>query len=283
MIPPEEPVREFVDVNGVRLFVRTVGAGPAVIVLHGGPGAHHDYLLPQYDALADGRCLRYYDQRGGGQSPVDRQTPVGWREHVADLLALLELWGYRSSTIVGYSWGAMLAMLFALEHTSRVSRLALVSPAAATIAGRAAFNARFADRMNHPSIRQARSELQASGLRASDPDTYRKRAFELSVAGYFRDPKRARDMTPFRVTGRTQEAVWDSLGDFDLRDELATLKVPALVLHGTHDPMPIDTARETASLLGAEFVEFPESGHAPHVEETGRFLAVLDAFLPKDA
>src|SRR5438034_798997 len=86
-----------VDVNGVRLYTRRVGDGPPVVVLHGGPGAHHDYLLPQYDRLAGdggsrgargGRALLYYDQRGGGRSPVARDTLVGWREHVADLEAL---------------------------------------------------------------------------------------------------------------------------------------------------------------------------------------------------
>src|SRR6266568_3207063 len=68
-----------VEVNGVRLYTRRVGDGPPVVVLHGGPGAHHDYLLPQYDQLARGRALLYYDQRGGGRSPVPRETPRGWR------------------------------------------------------------------------------------------------------------------------------------------------------------------------------------------------------------
>src|SRR3989442_7954453 len=73
-----------VNLNGVRLYTRRVGHGPRVVVLHGGPGAHHDYLLPQYDLLAEGgRALLYYDQRGGGRSPVPRDVAVGWREHVA--------------------------------------------------------------------------------------------------------------------------------------------------------------------------------------------------------
>ena len=90
-----------VAVNGVRLHVRIVGEGPDVLVLHGGPGAHHDYLLPQFDALADGRRLRYYDQRGGGRSPVGRDVPVGWREHVADLHALVEHWHLDAVTLLG--------------------------------------------------------------------------------------------------------------------------------------------------------------------------------------
>ena len=119
----------FVEVNGVRLFIRPVGSGPLVVVLHGGPGAHHDYLLPQYDLLANRRELFYYDQRGGGQSPVSRDTPVGWREHVADLDALRLHLGTERLTLCGYSWGGLLAVLYLLEHPEHVERLALVSPA----------------------------------------------------------------------------------------------------------------------------------------------------------
>ena len=102
-----------VDVNGVRLYTRCVGDGPPVAVLHGGPGAHHDYLLPQYDRLARGRALLYHDQRGGGRSPVPRETPVGWQEHVADLDALRAHWGLDRWALLGYSWGGLLAVLYA--------------------------------------------------------------------------------------------------------------------------------------------------------------------------
>src|SRR2546430_823730 len=123
----------FVEVNGVRLFPRPVGSGPRVVVLHGGPGAHHDYLLPQYDLLAKRRELFYYDQRGGGQSPVSRDTPVGWWEHVADLDALRLHLGTERLTLCGYSWGGLLAVLYLLEHPEHIERLALVSPASLTL------------------------------------------------------------------------------------------------------------------------------------------------------
>ncbi|MSR06811.1 MAG: alpha/beta fold hydrolase [Gemmatimonadetes bacterium] len=274
------PTSEVVAVNGVSLFTRTIGSGPQVIVLHGGPGAHHDYLLPQFDALATGRCLRYYDQRGGGQSPVDRDTPVGWREHVADLDALVTHWAAAPATLLGYSWGAMLAMLYAIEHPARVARLALVSPAAPSVTGRAEFERRFTERMRDERVQGARRAVQESGLRERDPEAYRKRIFELSVAGYFKDPDRAHDLTPFRVTGRTQDAVWKSLGDFDLRPQLAQVHLPALVAHGRHDPIPLEFAQETARLLGARFVAFEHSGHVPYVEDFDQFVSVLDEFLP---
>lgn len=254
-------------------------------MLHGGPGAHHDYLLPQYDLLATGRSLLYYDQRGGGQSPVPRETPVGWREHVADLDGLRAELGLDRVSLCGYSWGGLLAVLYLLEHPGHVERLALVSPASPTAAYRRQFDAEFARRMAAPEILQEREALRASGLREQDPEAYQRRAFELSVAGYFRDFRDAKNLTAFRVNARTQQAVWDSLGEHDLRPDLKKLAsiiklLPSLVMHGTYDPIPIAGSRELAKLLHAEFVELPV-GHCPHVEATDEFVRVLHDFLPK--
>src|SRR5207245_8032821 len=161
---PTPAVAATVELDGVRLFTRRAGDGLPVVVLHGGPGAHHDYLLPQYDLLARGRTLLYYDQRGGGRSPVGRDTPVGWREHVADLEALRRHWSIDRLTLLGYSWGGLLAVLYWLEHPERVDRLALVSPAPGRAAWRAEFDRRFAARMADPRIARARARPVGRGL-----------------------------------------------------------------------------------------------------------------------
>ncbi len=268
-------------VRGVELFERRLGRGPEVVVLHGGPGAHHDYLLPGFDLLATGRALVYYDQRGGGRSAVPRDVPVGWREQVADLEALRTAWGRDRLSLAGYSWGGLLGLLYAIEHPARVERLALVSPAPCWREGRARFEARFAERNASPAVQAMRDALRESGLREQDPEAYRQRAFEASVAGYFHDPARARDLTPFRVTGRTQEEVWTSLGDYDLRPALGRLALPALVVHGADDPIPLDTARVLADGLGAPLVPIPDCGHVPYVEAPDAFVRALDPFLPR--
>jgi proline iminopeptidase len=261
-----------------------VGDGPLVVVLHGGPGASHDYLLPQYDRLAQRRSLLYYDQRGGGQSPVPRDTPVGWPEHVADLDAIRANLGLDRLTLCGYSWGGLLAVLYFLEYPERVERLALVAPAAITVEYRRQFEEEFARRMAAPEIKRERDTLRASGLRERDPAAYQRRAFELSVAGYFRDFHDAKNLTAFRVTARTQEAVWKSLGDYDLRPQLRALESripspPTMIIHGTFDPLPIAGSRELALLLQARLKELPV-GHCPHVEATEDFVRALDDFLP---
>jgi len=218
---------------------------------------------------------------------VARDTPVGWREQVADLEALRAHLKIDRLTLCGYSWGGLLAVLYLLEHPERVERVALVSPASITAAYRDEFERRFAERMNAPAIVAAREELRASGLRQRDPTAYQRRAFELSVAGYFRDPADAKNLTSFRVTARTQQEVWRSLGNFDLRPRLRELQTRHLapdtvVLHGTYDPIPIEGSRELAELLQATLVELPV-GHCPHVEATEQFVGALDGFLPRSS
>ena len=216
---------------------------------------------------------------------MPRETPVGWREQVADLEALRVHLKIDRLLLCGYSWGGLLAVLYLLEHPERVERLALVSPASITAANRDEFERRFAERMNAPEIVAAREELRASGLRERDPAAYHRRAFELSVAGYFRDPADAKHLTPFRVTARTQQEVWRSLGEYDLRPRLRTLHTQhptlnAFILHGAFDPIPIEGSRELAAILNAELVELPV-GHCPHVEATEQFVAAVSAHLDR--
>ncbi len=270
------------EVRGVPLYERRVGTGPEVVVLHGGPGAHHDYLLPGFDALATGRTLIYYDQRGGGHSPVGRDVPVGWREQVADLEALRGLWGLERLTLAGYSWGGLLTLLYALEHPGRVERMALVSCAPAWRGARAEFERRLAERNAAPEVQAFREATQREGRGGLGDEAYRRRMFALSVAGYFHDWRQALELTPFRITGRSYDEVWESLGAFDLRPRLPDLNLPALVVHGEDDPIPIATAEELAGLLHAPLVRIPDCGHVPYLEAPEAFTRALDAFLPRE-
>ena len=264
---------------------------PRLLVLHGGPGAHHDYLLPQMLALGEKYELIFYDQRGGGRSKTDDRSPIGWQTHVSDLgVVARELVGEPLS-IIGYSWGGLLALLYSIETFERPgevgpapARLVLIDPAPVTRAFRAQFESNFSERQSTATVQQLREELAESGLRDRDPDAYRQRAFELSVAGYFADPARARDLTPFRVIGRVQTQVWESLGDFDLLQRVEQLEIPVLILHGRHDPIPLEASRALARALpDSRLVVLEHSGHVPYVEEPDALFRAIERFLDETA
>jgi proline iminopeptidase len=257
---------------------------PPMIVLHGGPGAHHDYLLPQMLRLADSAPLLFYDQRGGGRSRTDSREPVGWKEHVADLAAIVREFDVTPFTLVGYSWGGLLALYYALEAASSgipaPDRMILIDPAPISRGYRAEYESEYARRQSGGEILAMREQLAASGLREEDPDAYRQRAFELSVAGYFADPANATDLTPFRVIGRVQQSVWDSLGDYDLREGLAQVDAPTLIVHGRDDPIPLASSEAAARALpDARLVVLENAGHVPYVEQPDALFAAIEGFL----
>src|SRR5678816_2839983 len=137
-MPPIPPPREsgFTSTTDVPLYWARYGtpSAPPLLVLHGGPGADHDYLLPQMLELSDRFELVFYDQRGGGRSKTDDRAPITWRTHVDDLDQVVSELELAHPTIVGYSWGGLLAMLYAIESAagrtqSRPRRLVLIDPA----------------------------------------------------------------------------------------------------------------------------------------------------------
>lgn len=295
-MPPIPPPREsgFTTSTPVPLYWCAYGRTGArrLLVLHGGPGADHQYLLPQMLALAEDYELVFYDQRGGGRSRTDDPAPITWQTHVEDLAAVANELAFDPLELVGYSWGGLLSMLYATvaggavpvpdrteSPVPRPQSLVLIDPAPITRKHREQFEAEFARRQRSPEIQQLRADLTNSGLRERDPDAYRQRGFELSVAGYFADPARAQDLTPFRVVGRVQQSVWGSLGDFDLGPALARVAIPALIVHGREDPIPLESSEIAARALGARLVVLEHCGHVPYVEQPQSLFDAMREFL----
>ena len=288
MPKPIPPPREegFTTTAGSPLYWARYGEAraPKLLLLHGGPGADHCYMLPQMLHLGEKYDVLLYDQRGGGRSKSDARVPVTWQTHVEDLAAVVTEFGLEPLSVVGYSWGAMLALLYTIEqsknpHLVPPARLALISPAPLTSEYRRQFEAEFVRRQQQPQIEKMRVELAQSGLRERDPAAYRQRAFELGVAGYFADPRNARDLTPFRVVGRVQQSVWESLGKFDLTGDLEGIRIPSIIIHGRDDPIPLASSVEASRALGTKLVVLDDCGHVPYVEQPQRLFAALDSFL----
>lgn len=292
-MPPIPPPRVsgFTRSTEVPLYWARYGVqgAPPLLVLHGGPGAHHDYLLPQMLALADadgGRDLVFYDQRGGGRSRTDALEVITWKTQVRDLGKVIAEFKLASPIIVGYSWGALLALLHAAEAArdkamAAPRALILVDPAPISRKLRDVFEREFALRQNGPAVARLREELAASGLRAQDPEAHRQRNFELGVSAYFADIAAARDLTPFRVSARVQQSVWESLGEFDLAADgrLASIRAATLITHGRQDPIPLASSEACARAMKARLVVIENCGHVPYVEQPAALFDAVDAFL----
>ena len=176
-MPPIPPPREqgFTTSTPVPLYWVEYGdpAAPPILLLHGGPAASHEYLLPQMLALAEEHRLVTYDQRGGGRSRHDDDRAViAWRDQVEDVARVAAELRVSPLTIVGYSWGGLLAMLYAVEAAAGgvqppPARLALIDPAPITRPARQAFEQEFARRQAGPEVAALRAELAGVAACAS--------------------------------------------------------------------------------------------------------------------
>ena len=116
---------QFVPVGAATLWTQTSGQGWPLVLCHGGPGMS-DNLEPLARMVDDLMTVHRFDQRACGRSTGvgEGQTIVG---AVADLEALRAHWGHRRWLVGGHSWGATLALGYALAHPGRVTGLLYLS------------------------------------------------------------------------------------------------------------------------------------------------------------
>jgi hypothetical protein len=143
--PASAPREGCIPVGKASLYSRDIGRGQPIIVLHGGPDFDHGYLLPDLDRLADAFRLIYYDQRGRGSS-ADQVMPeeVTLTSDVDDLDRVRQHFHLESAALLGHSWGAVLALEYAVRHPERVSHMILMNPAPASARDLAVFRKTYA-------------------------------------------------------------------------------------------------------------------------------------------
>lgn len=269
---------------GATLWCRVVGPekGGLLFIVHGGPGESHDVLRPHLDAFASaGRRVVYYDQRGGVRSPLAGDSAPGdWQQHVADLDAVRRHFTAGAVDVLGFSWGALLALLYALEHREAVARLVLVSPPPLHAGFGEAIRRDVEAARIRPEVRAAEERAREAASGTRDPAVRTQAQFVARVAPLFVDPGRAWDLTPVEAREDVARAVWDSLGSYDLRPRLETLRgVPILVVSGAGDPVTSSSIADTAGRLEARLAVLSDCGHAPFCESPEAFRATVGPFL----
>jgi proline iminopeptidase len=280
-------VESLVAINGTSLFVRAIGDGDPLIVLHGGPEFDSFYLMPELDVLAQCGRLIYYDQRGRGRSAAAPGQDVTIDSDVADLETLRRRLGAGRVGLLGHSWGGVLAMEYAARHPDNVSRLVLLNTAPASNREWREFLAAWRGGRSDSDAAALTALTQhptyAAGEVAADTDLYR-----IVFRSASRDPQvcerivsRLRaQFSPAKVLASRvieDRLLRDTLEHegYDIVSRLTRLRVPTLVVHGAHDFVPVRMAeRITVSIPSARLEILPDCGHFSYAE---RPAAVRDA------
>jgi proline iminopeptidase len=282
--------------EGVRLFYRVEGGVPdTLVVLHGGPGLNLEGLRPDLAPLARRHTVIYFDQRGCGHSEMPDTLRLTVDLMVKDLEAVRQAFRIGRMTLLGHSWGAGLAVLYAAEYPEHVARMLLVGPVPPRPgAYLEQYNAGAAARRD--SAETARQVVSDSIQRTAE-DPYpacreSNRIFLRGVAGTPEAASRIRgDLcaatpTNLRLQGVLRHRVWGSIWDtaavegYDWRPLARRVSAPTLVVHGDRDPLPLAGSEEwTRVLAHARLVVISDAGHYPHAEQPGQFFPVVEAFL----
>src|SRR5581483_12026137 len=123
------PIEEgLVDANGVMIYYMAVGHGSPLMIVHGGPGASHDYFLPSFYRLARHNRLIFIDERGSGKSPkLDDPTQYTVENMADDVEAVRQALHLGKISLLGHSYGGVLAQAYALKYQQNLSHLVLAS------------------------------------------------------------------------------------------------------------------------------------------------------------
>jgi proline iminopeptidase len=281
----------FVSVKNAKLFYRTAGKGPPLIVLHGGPGLDQNYLLPQLYELAENNLVIFYDQRGSGKSLETEldEKHIHIHQFVEDLEALRLSFGFDKFILMGHSWGGLLAMQYAVDHPENLMGLILLNTAPADYKGQKAFVDELGLRIQriYNDIKPLFAYEDFKHLNANQiSDLYRKL---FSV--YFYNSEEENDLSlnfsvasaqsGFKVMEEMSKTSWlqPSLNLFPSLKELA---VPTFILHGKQDIVPVWASEEIKDAIPrAEMVILDRCGHFPYIEQSSQFFSELNKFLRK--
>src|SRR4051812_23790497 len=182
-------------VNGVAIYYKAIGTGDTIIVLHGGPGLDHTEMLPQYEQLARGFRLLFYDQRACGKSGGSfDEKEVNVDKYVDDLDGVRKAFGIDRANILGFSWGGLLGMYYTIRHPEAVGKLILVDSAPASSADFEGFGKVLAQRRSDLEKEQLAEIRGSAAYLAGEPPAVTA-SLRLGFRAYCSDPERAKEIT----------------------------------------------------------------------------------------
>jgi proline iminopeptidase len=294
------PLQEgFVDAHGMMIYYYMVGRGEPLLILHGGPGGSHEELLPFLLPLALHNKLVFIDERGSGRS-ARLQDPIGYTvdNMTEDIESVRRALGLGKMSILGHSFGGLLAQTYALKYQRNLSHLILVD----SFSSVSAVNRSLARvKASLPPEQRARIEkYEGDGLFDQGKD-YQKHRYPdgylaLSSEALFPyiyhnhpdanfDPQLHGNENDWYVS----REMWGEHGEFvidgnlksaEYTDQLSTIKVPTLILVGDHDAFdPSLSQAMHEKIAGSKLVIFPNTGHRSFEDSNDLFISNVEKFL----
>jgi proline iminopeptidase len=295
------PLQEgLVDAHGVMIYYVEMGHGSPLLIVHGGPGASHDYFLPWLLALARTNRLIFIDERGSGRSErVEDVHQYTVENMVEDVEAVRTALGLGKISLLGHSYGGVLAQAYALKYQKNLSHLILAS----TFPSTKQMNEVLArEKAQMPAEKLARlEELEKAGLYGKgaiwEHGRYSEEYEKLAWGdGYFPFLFGARPDSNYDPLTDNAGADWElyremcgSDGEFvidgnlksaEYVDRLSTIKVPTLVICGDHDECDPSLSREMhEKIAGSKLAILPNAGHVAFQDQPGLWLGTVRDFI----
>lgn len=286
----------FIPFRGYKTWYRIVGdreeSGKLpLLILHGGPGAGHDYLEPLGALTENGRRVIFYDQLGSGRSDHPH-NPSMWTPglFVEEIGAVRDALGLTRVHILGQSWGGMLGMEYALTHPSGLVSL-IVSNSPASMS-------QFLAGVN--SLRDALPPgVQATLLKHEQAGTTDDPEYEEAVMVFYRRHLCRLDPFPeclartfenivrypevyHTMNGPSEFHVIGTIKDWDIRERLREIRTPTLVIGAEYDEVTVETVETVhRGICHSELVVFDGCSHCCHLEEPDRYNSVVEEFLSR--
>jgi proline iminopeptidase len=278
------PRQGLLSLDDARLFYEVVGSGDPIIVVHGGPGLDHSYLQPGLNVLAQRNTLVYYDQRGTGRSSAALEPGViNLDRFVEDIEALRETLGYERIDVLGHSFGALIALEYAMRHPESLGTLILMNP----VEPGSRFSEAQAARQLAARTEEDSTELATltggEGFAARDPATVSE-VYRVLFRQTLRDRARIDelDLNLAEATAKNGQSVGrllgESMGDIDWWDRMSGISARTLVLHGRYDLAPVAMSQALAQSMPLGRLVVLESGHFPYLEDPDGLLSAISAF-----
>ena len=281
-----EPIDGLVAINGTELYVKTMGDGDPILVVHGGPGWDHSYFLPQLGELAEDHRLVFYDQRLSGRSPGDLDpSEISLSLLVEDIEGLRQHLGIEKLRLLAHSYGGRLALEYAVKYPANLDSLILLNSNAASSEFSDAARARLAERFT-PDLQQRQQELASSEAFQSGDASAFTAMMKLMIASNFHDPSQvdALNLTfpaDIRTRGeRMQQGMSADMAPYDLHPQLASVDCPTLILHGSAELLPVEASEKMRDAFPNARLELLENcGHFPFIECPDQLFTAVRTFL----